>query len=229
MNRIDRLFGILLLLQSKKYVSADAIAEKYQISIRTVYRDIKTLSEQGIPVSLEQPKGYFIVQGFFIPPVAFTSDEANALMLMEHLVSAFSDASIKKHYASALLKVKAVMRPSQKETMERLVERMKHQFPARFNNESDYLSAVQNAMTSGNVLKVEYKNTKDEISLRSIEPIGLIFYAFAWHLIAWCQMRKDYRDFKISRILSITQTDGEFGKKDHLSIGDYMKQLLVEY
>ena len=80
MNRIDRLFGILTFLQSKKYVPAEKIADRFGISIRTVYRDIKALCEQGIPVSFEANRGYFIVQGYFIPPVSFTSEEANALL-----------------------------------------------------------------------------------------------------------------------------------------------------
>ena len=86
MNRIDRLFGILTYLQSKKYVTAEAIAEKFKMSVRTVYRDIKALNEQGIPVSFEQHRGYFIVQGYFLPPVSFSTEEANALLLMEHMV-----------------------------------------------------------------------------------------------------------------------------------------------
>ena len=110
MNRIDRLFGILTLLQSKKYVTAEKIAEKFNISIRTVYRDVKALCEQGIPVSFEQPKGYYIVQGYFLPPVSFTSDEANAMLLIESIVYGFSDKSIKKNYSSALNKIKSVFR-----------------------------------------------------------------------------------------------------------------------
>src|SRR5215213_11860846 len=98
MNRIDRLFGILTFLQSKKYVPAEKIAEKFDISVRTVYRDIKALCEQGIPVSFEQYKGYFIVQGYFVPPVSFTSEEANALLLMEFMVEGFADRSIYTHY-----------------------------------------------------------------------------------------------------------------------------------
>src|SRR5450432_360136 len=118
MNRIDRLFGILILLQSKKYVTAEKIADKFQISVRTVYRDIKALGEQGIPVSFEQPRGYFIVQGYFLPPVAFTSEEANALLLMESVVYGFTDKSIQTHYTNALNKVKAVLRNTQKENLE---------------------------------------------------------------------------------------------------------------
>ena len=89
MNRIDRLFGILTLLQSKKYVPAEKIAERFGISVRTVYRDIKALGEQGIPVSFEQHRGYFIVQGYFLPPVSFSTEEANALLLVQSMVSGF--------------------------------------------------------------------------------------------------------------------------------------------
>jgi predicted DNA-binding transcriptional regulator YafY len=90
MNRIDRLFGILVLLQTRKYITAEKIADQYEISIRTVYRDIKALSEQGIPISFEQPKGYFIVQGYFLPPVSFNTEEANALLIMERVVTGFT-------------------------------------------------------------------------------------------------------------------------------------------
>ena len=95
MNRIDRLFGILTLLQSKKHVPAEQIADKFDISVRTVYRDIKALGEQGIPVSFEPQKGYFVVHGFFLPPVSFTTEEANALLLSESIVYGFTDKSIR--------------------------------------------------------------------------------------------------------------------------------------
>ena len=110
MNRIDRLLGILIMLQSKKYVQAEAIAEKYNISIRTVFRDLKALGEQGVPISFEPQRGYAIMQGYFIPPVSFTTDEANALLLMEGMVKGFADNSIRQHYSAALNKVKAVLR-----------------------------------------------------------------------------------------------------------------------
>ena len=85
MNRIDRLMGITTVLQSKKYATAEHLAEKFDISVRTVYRDIKALGEIGIPISFEPNKGYFVVQGYFLPPVSLTSEEANALCLIESL------------------------------------------------------------------------------------------------------------------------------------------------
>src|SRR6185503_1047438 len=210
MNRIDRLFGILTYLQSKKFVPAEKIAEKFRISVRTVYRDVKALCEQGIPVSFEQHKGYFVVQGYFLPPVSFTSEEANALLLMEGLVNSFGDKSIKTHYSNLLNKVKTVLRSSQKEKMEILDKKIKLQLPPCTINDFEYLTPLQNAISAKTIVELDYKNTKEEVSKRQVEPIGLIFYAFNWHLVAWCHMRNDYRDFKVSRILKLRNTEMAF-------------------
>jgi predicted DNA-binding transcriptional regulator YafY len=229
MNRIDRLFGILTMLQSKKYVPAEKIAEKFRISVRTVYRDVKALCEQGIPVSFEQHKGYFVVQGYFLSPVSFSSDEANALLLMEAMAHSFADKSIQTHYSTALNKVKTVLRTSQKEKLEILNNNIKWQVPARIIQDFEYLSVLQQAISSANVIELQYKNNKEETSRRKAEPIGLIFYAFSWHLIAWCHARQDYRDFKVSRILEVTVTGLPFTRQDHMDLNDYMKQLPVNY
>lgn len=142
MNRIDRLFGILTLLQSRKYITAEKIAERFNMSVRTVYRDIKALSEQGIPVSFEQHRGYFLVQGYFLPPVSFNMDEANALLLVETLVNGFADNSIKSHYSAALTKVKAVLKTSQKEKLETMNQHIKLQVPERLTYNYGYLSLL---------------------------------------------------------------------------------------
>lgn len=229
MNRIDRLFGILILLQSKKYVPAEKIANQYQISIRTVYRDMKALSEQGIPLSFEQHKGYFIVQGYFLPPISFNSDEANALILMERFLAGFADKSITNHYTTALNKVKSVLKTAQKEKLESLNESIKLQLPERLSNDFEYLSVLQNAISAKCLIEINYKNNKEEISRREIEPIGLIFYAFSWHLIAWCHLRTEYRDFKVDRIINVKCTEIPFKKTTHMLLNEYMKLLPVNY
>ena len=229
MNRIDRLFGILTLLQTKKYVTGEKISEKFNISVRTVYRDVKALCEQGIPVSFEPHRGYFITQGFFLPPVSFTSDEANALLLIEGIVNGFTDRSIQKHYATALSKVKAVLPATQKEKLELLNNTIKSQLPDCFKNDFDYLSTLQQIISIKKIIVLEYSNNKKEASKREVEPIGLVFYAMSWHLIAWCHKRNDYRDFKVSRILKITATEIPFTKTDHMLMSDYMKLVPVPY
>jgi len=229
MNRIDRLFGILTLLQSKKFVPAEKIADKFKISVRTVYRDIKALGETGIPISFEQQKGYFVVQGYFLPPVAFSTEEANAFLLMEAIVTGFADKSIQTHYTNGLNKIKAVLRGSQKEKIDALSSNIKLQVPDRLRYDFEYLSLLQGAISARTILEIDYKNMNEEVSKRKVEPIGLVFYAFAWHLIAWCHIRNDYRDFKVARILKLRNTEQLFQKPDHIELDSYMKLLPVDY
>jgi len=230
MNRIDRLFGILTLLQSKKYLTGERIAERFGISIRTVYRDIRALNEQGIPVGFEPNKGYFVVDGFFLRPVSFSLEEANALLLMENLVTGFADKSIQKHYSSALSKVKAVMRDSQKEKLEYLTISTGFQFPQRLLNEAnEHLATLQEAVTARTILDVRYCKADGSESNRRVEPVGLIFYAFSWHLIGWCHLREDYRDFKVSRMVRVQNSGIPFTKTTHPPIADFMSQLPVDY
>jgi predicted DNA-binding transcriptional regulator YafY len=229
MNRIERLLGIVTLLQTKKFIQTEAIAAKYNISVRTVYRDVKALCEQGVPVSFEPGKGYFIVQGFFLPPVSFTTEEAAALLLMETMVHGFTDKSISRHYSKALNKIKSVLRSSQKEAVELLHEHTRFQFPACFYKDTEYLSVVQSAIVAKQVLELEYANSKGETSRRKVEPVGMVFYAFSWHLIGWCRLREEYRDFKVSRIMKMQMANEGFTDKDHISLNTYMQGLPVNY
>ena len=230
MNRIDRLFGILLLLQTKKYISADKIADQFQISTRTVYRDIKALLEQGVPISFEQPKGYYIVQGYFLPPVSFSSDEANALLIMERMVSRFADKSIFTNYTSALNKVKAVLKHAQREKLELLNESIKFQLNHELlNEEFDHLADLQNAISGKYIIEIDYQNQNKESSKREVEAIGLVFYAYNWHLIAWCHLRNEYRDFRVSRIVKVRNLEIPYRKTVHMALNEYMKSLPVDY
>lgn len=216
-------------MQSKKYVPTEKIAEKFGISIRTVYRDVKALCEQGVPVQFEPNKGYFIVHGYFLPPVSFSSEEAASLLLMETLVNGFADKSISTHYSNALNKVKTVLRTAQKDTLDVLHQHTRFQLPPCFGNDFEYLSKLQLAIAAKTVVTIDYKNNKDEVSHRHIEPIGLIFYAFGWHLIAWCYNRQEYRDFKVVRLLKLKCVNEPFAKTDHITLNDYMKELPVPY
>lgn len=229
MNRIDRLFGISIILQSNRFTSAEKISEKFNISLRTVYRDLKSLNEQGIPISFAPQKGYYLVSGYFLPPVSFSLEEANALILVEHLLNAFSDKSIQNHYQSALQKVKTVLKPSQKEKIESLANNIKFQIPKRLSNDYENLSCLQSAIIDKSILQFEYQNAKEEFSQRKVEPIGLVFYAFSWHLIGWCHLRSAYRDFKVSRMLNIKILDETFLNVSHIAIADYMKILPVDF
>src|SRR6476660_8283151 len=122
MNRIDRLSAILIQLQSRQLVKAQEIADKFSISLRTVYRDVHALEEAGVPVLGEAGIGYKLMEGYKLPPVMFSEDEASALLTASKLVQSKTDAGISKHYTSALDKIKAVLRLSEKDHMQEIDE-----------------------------------------------------------------------------------------------------------
>ena len=222
MNRVDRLMGILTVLQSYKFVMAEKLADKFEISVRTVYRDIKALMEIGIPVSFETNKGYFIVQGYFLPPVSFTQNEANALILIASLADRFGDKSIAKHSGNALQKIRTVLRQSDKEKSEDLSGRIKVLNPVPTESK-DYLSEIETAITGKIILQIDYTDSQKQNTQREVEPIGMIYYTDQWHLIAWCWKRNDYRDFKVNQINLLRSTDKPFRKQDHISVDAHIR------
>jgi predicted DNA-binding transcriptional regulator YafY len=229
MNRIDRLFGITTLLQAQKYVSADRIAEQFDISVRTVYRDIKALGEQGIPVSFEVGRGYFLVQGYFLPPVAFTAEEANALLLLETLGATLADQSIQAHVAAALQKVKAVLRGPDQDRLAQLASRIKLHVPEYSEGNTTYLATIQSAIANRHLLEVDYRDKSGGSTRRQVAPIGLVFYNFTWHLIGWCQLRQAYRDFRVSRLQHLAATTRPFTSQPLLTLADYIATLNLPY
>lgn len=224
MKRIDRLVAIITTLQSKQYITAEFIAEKYGISVRTVYRDVKSLGEIGVPVFFEPQKGYSLVKGFFLPPVSFTSDEANSLILLAALSEKFTDNTISKNAESALGKIKAVLRHPDKEKADLFQSQIRVSKNVD-ENRVDFLLEIQKAIVEKQILQIEYRNNKEEVSQREVEPIGLTFYANRWHLIAWCWLRQDYRDFKVVHILTLINKRQPFRKADHCDIHEYIKSV----
>lgn len=225
MNRIDRLIAILTTLQSKKFVTAELIAEKYEISERTVYRDLKALGEIGVPISFENNKGYSILQGFFLPPVLLTSEEANALILITTLSDKFGDKTTKSHIDNAMNKIKVVLRVPEKDNADFLQSQIRIYKSSADPATPDFLTDIQKSITNRQILVIEYTNNQEEKSHREIEPIGLTFYSNQWHLVAWCRKRKAYRDFKVTQIVKLKNTGNSFEKSDHYDINAYIKSL----
>lgn len=226
MNRIDRLMGMITLLQSKKHQTLEQLARHFKISERTVFRDLRAMSEIGIPVQFEPEKGYSVAGGFFLPPVSLTEDEANALTLAEPLVVRFADPSVQRHYAAALSKINMVLGRAQREALEKLRAQTTHFIPDQFAHllpSAEYLTPIQHAIIEKRIVKIEYENAEGECSDREIEPIGLTFYSLNWHLIAWCHLRGEYRDFRVSRIRNLRVTLKPFLQTNHIELNDYLQ------
>ncbi len=228
MNRIDRLTAILIHLQTKRVVKAEEIAERFEMSLRTVYRDVKALMEAGIPIGSEAGKGYFIVDGYHLPPVMFTQDEANSMLLAAKIVEKVADKSVRDAFSSALHKIKSVLPDAGKDHLENLDSHIEFGRSAQGEQivSSKYLTDIQRAIAARDALRIEYMNNNEEASSRIVEPIGLFYYGMSWHLIAWCRMRNSYRDFRTDRIQSLTTAGEKFDPRNLLSLQEYLTTIV---
>jgi len=211
-KRLSRLAAILTQLQTKRILTSTTLAEKFGVSVRTIYRDIKALEQAGVPILTEDGKGYSLMEGYRVPPVMFTENEANALITAEQLVLKNRDSSLIKEYTGAVNKIKAVLLYSTKEKADLLSKRIAVSPVMSDTNTSNSLSLIQNALTTFKVLNIIYHSEgKDEKTKRSIEPFALYYnLQESWTLIAYCRLRKDFRMFRLGRILKLETLDLSF-------------------
>ncbi len=230
MNRVDRLHAILTVLQSKRIVRAEDLATRFEISIRTVYRDIRALEEGGIPIGAEAGVGYFLTEGFHLPPVMFTNEEARTLLLAGKFIEKLSDASINSSFVSAITKIRAVLDNDKKDELDGLEHKIAVLpfSPGVFQTEDLQINPIKQALANNNVLRLEYKSGKDESSERIVEPVGLCYYSAKWHLIAYCRLRNDYRDFRLDRITKFNLLSERFMRIKHPSLQEYLDKMSKE-
>lgn len=221
--RLARLTAIMTQLQSKRIVTAREIAEKHGVSIRTVYRDIRTLEKSGIPVVTEEGVGYTLMEGYKLPPVMFTEDEANALITAEQIIANNKDKSLVDQYMSAVEKIKSVLRNSQIDKAELLSERLDVRLYDETKKTSDHLIRLQSAITNYQLTELEYLSLKKEKSQRSIEPFALIHTKENWVLIAFCRLRDDFRAFRLDCIQQISISSNRF-EPHKMTLQEYFEE-----
>ena len=230
MNHIERLNAILIHLQSKRIVKASEIAERFEISLRTVYRDIRALEESGVPIGAEAGVGYFLMDNYKLPPVMFTKEEASALLFGEKLVEKMSDDGMKAEFCSALFKIKAILNPEEKDRLEKLYSQISvlNYTSSNVNFNRLFLSEIQQALVSKQVLEIDYQaGYGAPATKRLVEPIGLCNYSRRWHLFAWCRLRSEYRDFRLDRIQDLRVSTENFKGKQHISMDEFIRKLNV--
>jgi predicted DNA-binding transcriptional regulator YafY len=199
-KRLSRLTAILTQLQTKRLTTARSLADKFNVTIRTIYRDIRTLEQAGVPILTEDGKGYTLMEGYKIPPVMFSERQANALILAEQLVLKNKDTSFIKDYTEAIDKVKAVLRQSEKEKANLLADRTRFEQNINRERNSNNISQVQYALTNFYLIQIDYTNENNKTTNRIIEPFALISTTENWLLIAWCRLRTEFRYFRLDRI-----------------------------
>ncbi len=216
LNRFDRTVAILIQLQSRRIVKAQEIADRFQVSLRTIYRDIRALEAAGIPLISEAGVGYSIMEGYRLPPVMFTREEAGSFVAAEKLMQQFTDKTLGAHYASAMYKIKSVLRGSEKDWVAALESSVDVR-PVRnpFNeNIPDALEILFESTAARNAVRLLYQSFQAETPTeRVIEPVGVFHEHNHWYVMAFCHLRNDYRQFRTDRILQISRTDIAFAQE----------------
>lgn len=228
MNRIDRLSALLIMLQSSSAVTLEQITTRFTIGSRTVYRDISALEEAGIPITGDSRIGYSIMEGYKLPPLMFTQSEAFAFLAAEQLVNKFTDKELLDNYRTGVEKIRAVLRFSQKESISFIENTIGNlNFGSSNNIEADNkLQLILSGIDKHVKIEILYKSySKNELTNRYIEPIGLFFSMANWYLAAFCNIRNDYRTFKIKRIDNIRLTDIPFDSKKHFSLSELLEKM----
>ncbi|MGH1388124.1 helix-turn-helix transcriptional regulator [Kordia sp.] len=221
--RLSRLTAILTQLQSKRIITAKQLAEKHNVSLRTIYRDIRTLEKSGIPIVTEEGKGYSIMEGYHLPPVLFTEDEANALITIEQLAIKNKDLSFVSNITSALEKIKAILRYSQKGNADLLADRIYFSGNNSEEKTSNNLMQIQSAITQCRVLTIDYHSSENNQTVRDIEPFAIYSIHGNFLLIGFCRLRNDFRHFRIDFIKKIVDQTETFSPHK-MTIKEYFEK-----
>ncbi len=226
MRRADRLFQIVQYFRSGRLVTAAELAEHLEVSLRTIYRDIADLQASGIPIDGEAGVGYVLKSGFDLPPIMFTRDEVVSLIAGARLVQAWGGAAMARAALQALDKIQSVL-PDQVREQTRQVEI--HAMAGGITTEvRQRLDELEQAVQSRQRLKLTYSDARGEESSRVIWPLGLWFWGKVWTLVAWCELRKDFRIFRVDRVSAMTPDGSPYPIEPDKSLQEFYRRMEAE-
>lgn len=225
-KRFDRILAILIQLQSKKVVKAHELAERFQVSLRTIYRDIRSLEISGVPVYGEAGTGYSLVDGYRLPPVQFTREEAGSFVAAEKLMQQFADQNLRDYFVSAMLKVRSVLRNSEKDWVTDLSPLISVNSHQRAFNEDipNTLEVLFESLTQKKQALLHYQKPQETLPQeRWVEPVGLFYENHYWYFVGFCHLRRDYRQFRLDRIKGITPSKRAF-TRTHVKVEELLEK-----
>ncbi|WP_375174299.1 helix-turn-helix transcriptional regulator [Pseudooceanicola sp.] len=211
MRRADRLFQIVQYLRGGRLTTAAQLAEKLEVSERTVYRDIADLIGSGVPVEGEAGVGYVMRAGYDLPPLMFTQEEIVALVAGARLIRAWGGLDMAAAAEEALVKINAVLPDAARAQSERVQIHAMH-FGELSEETRRALDRIEAAVNGRVMLEVDYADEAGVATTRHMRPLGLFFWGKVWTLVAWCELRQDFRSFRVDRMAAIRE--GEVYRED---------------
>lgn len=223
MRRADRLFQIVQHFRGGRMVTAQKLSVWLEVSERTVYRDIADLQKSGVPIDGEAGVGYIMREGFDLPPLMFTRDEIVALVAGARMVRAFGGATMARAAEEALVKIAAVLPDGEKAR----IDKTEIHSPKWVVSDADRnaIDRIERAVEARDVLTLDYKSEAGDVSARDVRPLGLWFWGRVWTLIAWCEMRGDFRTFRIDRIAAIRAAERRFKPERGKLLADFYRAM----
>lgn len=219
MRRADRLLSLLELLRSSNISTGAVLAEALEVSLRTVYRDISALIQMGVPIRGEAGVGYALQPGYYLPPVSLTPEEAEALSLGARILANWSDGALADQAAGALRKVRAVLPGPSQEGLDRELF-WAPPWVTRFAPKIDLLQ-LKRAAERRHVLEIDYVTLSGTGSVRAVRPLALSFFGHVWLLVAWCELREDFRCFRVDLIQTVRVTGRTFRTEAGKRLSDF--------
>lgn len=215
MNRIDRLFAILLTLQHKRRIRAQDLSEQFEVSKRTIYRDLSALNQMGIPIAALPGEGFQLVEGYYIPPLMFSEDEAVAMILGSRLLMQQAAGSLPSSASQALTKLAVALPEQVRRRAEALTDIISFITPnEKFDLDDQQLITLQRAIQEKRIIHIRYHSyQKDEVTERDVEPHQLFYSDGIWYLEGYCRWRKDIRAFRLSRLERLELRQETFFKR----------------
>lgn len=211
MRRADRLFQLVQLVRGRRLSTAAFLAARLEVSLRTVYRDVADLQHQGVPIEGEAGVGYRLGKGFELPPLMFTQDEAKSLVAAVRLAQAWLDPALARESETALSKILSALPASVRAAAEGLAL---YAPPVRLGTQSKQtlhtLQLAREAVHARRKLRLDYADESSSASLRVVRPLGCFFWSSVWTLAAWCELRQDFRSFRVDRIVAMEVLEDRF-------------------
>lgn len=207
MNRTDRLLGIVLELQAHGWQRAEDLAHTFEVSKRTIYRDMLALMESGVPVMSSPGQGYALVEGYFLPPLSFSADEAMTLLLGSDYITRSLDAQFQSAARSASSKILAVLSDERRNQVRDLQSRMLFvaMNPLEGDTKPELLRQLRRAILQQAAVYLDYHSrggseASGEKTARRVDPYALVNVHQIWYLVGYCHLRRDVRNFRLDRI-----------------------------
>ncbi len=222
MRRADRLFQIVQLIRGRRLSTADFLAGRLEVSPRTVYRDVAALQQQGVPIEGEAGVGYRMKAGFDLPPLMFTKDEAQALVAVVRLSRPSLDAGLAAPAEAALSKILAVLPLAARTAAESLA--VYAPLSGMDEDLSRRLIQLREATEQRRKLRFRYLDQNGAATARSVRPLGCFFWGPVWTVAAWCQLREDFRSFRVDRIQDLQALDERFRDEPGKTLADMQRQ-----